>query len=147
MNTHVTNNDYKALYEVAHKENELLNFKLQQLQHELLQLKKMIFGSRQEKFVTNVNNPDQLLLDIATDQVTSGITKFRKIEYIRTNIVTAPAIHPGRNKLHEHLRREEIVFEPEHVPEGSKKIGQLETGKHPVDSIYVMIFEIVTFAL
>lgn len=128
MNTPIANSNYKQLYETAQKENEMLSFKLQQLQHELLQLKKMIFGSRQEKFVTTANPPEQLLLGITADQTgTTAISKARKIEYIRTNAVTTPAVHPGRTKLPAHLRREEIILEPGHIPVGSKKIGQLET--------------------
>jgi hypothetical protein len=123
-----TNNDYKLLYEAAQKENEILSFKLRQLHHELQQLKKMIFGSRQEKFVSTTNPPEQLLLDITADlSEVTAVTKARKVEYVRTNTVTAPAIHPGRTKLPDHLRREEIILEPEHVPAGSRKIGQLET--------------------
>lgn len=104
MNPPVANKDYKLLYEAAQKENETLSFKLQQLQHELQQLKKMIFGSRQEKFVTTATTPGQLQLEMVTDQAdTTAITKARKIEYIRTTTVTTPAIHPGRSKLPEHL--------------------------------------------
>ncbi|SDF01071.1 Transposase [Chitinophaga filiformis] len=127
MNTPIENNDYRNLYLTSQKENELLNFKLQQLQHELQQLKKMIFGSRQEKFVPKGNTSGQLSLDMAVDQTANATVTSRKIEYIHTNIVTTPVVHPGRAKLPEHLRREEIILEPDNIPEGSKKIGQLET--------------------
>lgn len=113
MTTPGTNNDYKELYQAAQKENDLLNFKLKQLQDELQQLKKMIFGSRQEKFVPATNSSGQLLPGITADQIEAT--------------VTTPAIHPGRTKLPDHLRREEIILEPEHVPASSRKIGQLET--------------------
>ncbi|PWV48106.1 IS66 family transposase [Chitinophaga sp. S165] len=36
-------------------------------------------------------------------------------------------MHLGRNKLPDHLRKEEIILEPDHIPDGSKKIGQIET--------------------
>ena len=35
--------------------------------------------------------------------------------------------HPGKHKIPDHLRREEIILEPDYIPEGSKKIGQAET--------------------
>ncbi|GAA3935372.1 IS66 family transposase [Chitinophaga oryziterrae] len=128
MNTPVANNDYKQLYEISQKENRDLNFKLQQLQHELQQLKKMIFGSRQEKFIPSENQAAQLALDITVPAIaTQAVTNTRKIEYIRTNTVEIPAVHPGRSKLPEHLRREDIILEPDHLPAGSKRIGQVET--------------------
>lgn len=97
------------------------------LQHELAQLKKLIFGSRQEKFVSG-SASNQLSLDITADQVASAATtQTRKIEYIRNNTTATPTTHPGRARLPEHLRREEIILEPDIIPAGSKKIGQIET--------------------
>lgn len=128
MNTPVANNDYKQLYEISPKENRDLNFKLQQLQHELQQLKKMIFGSRQEEFIPAENQVAQLALDITVPAIaTPAVTNTRKIEYICTNTIEIPAVHPGRSKLPEQLRREDIILEPDHVPADSKKMGQVET--------------------
>lgn len=128
MDTPVADSYYKQLYETSLQENRDLNFKLQQLKHELQQLKKMIFGSRQEKFIPAETQTAQLALDITVPAIaTPMINSSRKIEYIRTNTVDAPAVHPGRTKLPEHLRREDIILEPDHVPAGSKKIGQVET--------------------
>ena len=53
-----THTDYKALYEES-------QFVITQLRHELDQLKKMIFGSRQERFIPGQSN-DCIFLPIVT---------------------------------------------------------------------------------
>lgn len=113
--------DYKQRYEQAEQT-------IGQLKHELAVLKKMIFGSRHEKFVSNDAPPQQLSLDIQPEQTfTSSVIAAQRVTYTRPKVNTEPSSHPGRNKLPDHLRREEIIIEPAHIPPGSKKIGQLET--------------------
>ena len=110
--------DYKALYD----EQKAINVALR---HELDQLKKMIFGSRHERFVSSGNNPAQLTLDIAVEEVAAcSVIAEKKIEYTRATVEQKPFIHPGRTKLPDHLRREKTVIEPAHIPEGAKKIGE-----------------------
>lgn len=124
MISNSTDIDYKRLYESSQKDNEQLTFRLTQLQHELAQLKKLIFGSRQERFVCTVSS-NQLTLGITAENIdTCQVTTAKKVEYTRTKAQTDPAPHPGRSKLPEHLRREEIILEPEHVPQGSRRIGE-----------------------
>jgi transposase len=120
MNPEELNIDYKAQLEQAQGTIVVL-------QHELAQLKKMIFGSRQERFLPS-SGSNQLSLDIVAEAVaTCDVTSARKVEYNRIATTTKPIVHPGRTKLPDHLRREEIVLEPAHVPAGSKRIGQEET--------------------
>src|ERR1700722_3390602 len=110
--------DYKALYEQEKLKNEALHSALSSLQittaalrHELDQLKKMIFGSRHERFVAAQNNPAQLTLDIVAGEVAGcSVIDAKKIEYTRTTVAQNPIVHPGRTKLPEHLRREKIVI-------------------------------------
>lgn len=113
--------DYKQQFEQAQQT-------ISMLQHELAMLKKMIFGSRQEKFVAATSNPSQLALDMQADQLmTSRVTEAKRVSYVRSKVETTVNQHPGRHKLPEHLRREEIILEPNNIPPGSKKIGELET--------------------
>lgn len=110
--------DYKVLYD----EQKVI---IAALRHELDQLKKMIFGSRHERFVSSDNNPAQLTLGIEAEQIAAcSVVATKKIEYVRTAVEQKPVIHPGRTKLPEHLRREKTVIEPAHIPEGAKKIGE-----------------------
>ena len=102
----VTSIDYKELCET-------LQFENLQLKQQLDQLKKMIYGSRHERFVPTDINPSQLSLAIQAEATAScNLADAKKITYIRTNktIEQKPLVHPGRMKLPESLRREEIVI-------------------------------------
>jgi len=111
--------DYKNLYE-----NLLL--KHQALLLEIAQLKKMIFGSRQERFIPSGDNPVQLDLKIGAQAVAQcNIIDAKKISYNRlTTEVTEHKKHPGRTKLPEHLERRKQIIEPSEDISGCKKIGE-----------------------
>jgi len=100
--------DYKTLYEESVERYEKFvnesSLKIAAFQHELDNLKRLIFGSKNERFVPAESSPSQLSLDIQTDTVAAcSVTKTQKIEYIRnTNQITKE--HPGRTKLPEHFR-------------------------------------------
>lgn len=110
--------DYKTLYEQLVAQNATL-------QQELANLKRLIFGSKNERFVPSESAPPfQLTLDIQADAVaTCSVTKTKKIEYVR-NSTQVTREHPGRTKLPEHLERREIIIKPTQVIEGCKKIGE-----------------------
>ena len=111
--------DYKPLYEE-------LQLKYDMVVHELQQLKKLIFGSKHERFIPENNNPSQLSLAIQAEAVAAcNMIDAKKIEYIRTTKeITEKKEHPGRYKLPEHLERKEIIIEPQQNTEGCKKIGE-----------------------
>jgi transposase len=50
----------------------------------------------------------------------------KKISYVKTNtaVQPKPLTHPGRMKLPEHLRREEIIIEPSEQITLCKKMGE-----------------------
>ncbi len=122
MDTVVTHNDYKALYEqqVVIAED---------LKRQLDQLKKLIFGSKSERFVpTDDSKPDvQLKLDLDAETIAQcKLTDKQEIKYIRTKTEVTPnttKAHPGRMKLPDHLRRETIILQPDADVSGLKKIG------------------------
>lgn len=112
--------DYKPLYEQS-------QLRIEKLEHELHQLKKMIFGSRHERFVPSDINPSQLSLGIqAEETLACNIGDAKKITYIKANttVEQKPLIHPGRIKLPETLRREEIIIEPIGDITACKKMGE-----------------------
>ena len=111
--------DYKALYEQS-------QLTIASLQQELSQLKKMIFGSKHERFIPSENNPSQLALGIEAEAVAAcNIIDAKKIEYTRIKTeVKEPIAHPGRYKLPEHLERKEIIIEPTEDVRDCKKIGE-----------------------
>jgi transposase len=112
--------DYRALYEQS-------QLQILQLQQQLAQLKKMIFGSKQERFIPLDVNTSQLSLDMQVERVAAcSIADTQKISYTRTNITVEPKpiAHPGRMKLPDSLRREEIIIEPAEDITGCKKMGE-----------------------
>jgi transposase len=129
--------DYKGLYEASQLQIIELTNRLEQfeslklqtisLQQQLAQLQKMIFGSRHERFVPTDSNPSQLSLDIqAQSTATCSVVEAKKITYVKTTttVQQKPLQHPGRMKLPDHLRREEIIIEPKEDISGLKKIAE-----------------------
>lgn len=119
--------DYKTLYEEKEEENAQLRYQVASLTHQVKELQRLIFGSKQERFILVNNHPSQLTLDIQAEEVAQcKITDAKKVEYTRTAmaITENKKEHPGRMKLPEHLERREIIIEPEQITEGSKKIGE-----------------------
>ena len=119
--------DYKSLYEQSQKQYSELQITYAGLQQQLVQLQKMIFGSRHERFVPVQANTPQLALDIEAEQSAScSVVETKRISYTRTNVTVEPKpiSHPGRMKLPEHLRREEINIEPSEDITGLRKMGE-----------------------
>lgn len=102
--------DYKKLFEEAQS-------KIASLHHELAALKKLIFGSRQERFVADPVAPGvmQGTLTLCDEVITElKITPETRVtsQPAKAGVVTQRKTHPGRTKLPDHLRREVIVLEP-----------------------------------
>lgn len=109
--------DYKALYEEQQVKIELL-------QSELTQLKRLIFGSKTEQF-TAATSPAQLSLEIQADAMAAtSVTKAQKISYTRVQTETKPVNHPVRMKLPDHLERKEVILEPAGLTEGCRRLGE-----------------------
>ena len=69
-----TAKDYKELYEAS-------ILRIAKLESELAQLKKMIFGSRQERFVPLPSDHPQLSLGIEAEAVATSVVSTQKINY------------------------------------------------------------------
>ncbi len=112
--------DYKSLYEAS-------QLRIIALEQQLAQLQKMIFGSRHERFIPSSADASQLALDIQAESVVGcSVVDTKKISYIKSNVTVEqkPLQHPGRMKLPESLRREEIIIEPGEDIAGCKKMGE-----------------------
>jgi transposase len=115
-----TSINYQSLYEA-------LQLKYSALEQELAQLKKLIFGSKHERFVSSDSAPSQLSLDIQAAAVAQcNITSAQKIEYTRVKKeVSATALpHPGRHPLPAHLERRETILLPDEDMSAFKKMGE-----------------------
>ncbi|MBW6489846.1 MAG: transposase, partial [Lentimicrobium sp.] len=92
------------------------------LQHELAQLKRMIFGAKSERFIAPL--PSQpTLFELPEEEVIEKPKE--EITYTRTK--PEAKNQPLRLELPAHLPRKTEVIEPEGLPEGAKKIGETIT--------------------
>ena len=130
MQTAIAHKDYKAMYEQQLTIVADLNYTIADITHQLGQIKKLIFGSKHERFVPTDDTKTNLQLSLGLDFDTIAqckITSATKVEYIRTKteVTTGtPKPHPGRMKLPEHLRRDIIILQPDTDVSGLKKIGE-----------------------
>src|SRR6266700_1218020 len=94
--------DYRTLYEQKADEVAQLNYKIASLTHQLDQLKKMIFGSRHERFVPSVTDDKpnlQLSLGLNAQTIAQcKITDATKISYTRTKTEETPIKVLDENK-------------------------------------------------
>ncbi len=98
---------------------EELIFKVINISEELAQLKRMIFGSKSERFIASDDNQ----LSLLTVEEKEREIKTQEVNYIRTK-AEKQSKHQGRMPLPAHLPRVEHIIEPEVKTEGMKKIGE-----------------------
>lgn len=109
--------DYKEKYEALYLEHV-------NLRHELDQLKRLVFGSRHERFIPNTPE-EQLSLGLNAEQKEVAPAPVQKIEYTRIQPATSTEkINTGRMKLPADLPRERVVIEPSEDVTGMEKIGE-----------------------
>jgi transposase len=92
------------------------------LKTELAQLKRMIFGSKSERFLPIAAGQEQLLFN-DVEQVDIEIQQ-QDIAYTRTKATVKTKKHQGRLPLPKHLPRVECVIEPTENTEGLVCIGK-----------------------
>jgi transposase len=108
------------------KTKEHLEEEVKYLKFQLDQIKRMIFGSKRERFVSNADvNQMSLPFDMPQEPVMEQ--PIEKIEYTRQK--PSRENHHGRLELPSHLPVEEIVIEPKESTNGMKCIGQEVTSE------------------
>lgn len=108
-------------YEKVIAERDSLQQENIYLRKEIEQLKRLIFGSRQERYVPQEADSIQLSLFDEETKPQVSIPEKEKISYERNKPVKK---HPGRNEIPEHFEVEEIVIEPEGDVTGMVKVGE-----------------------
>ncbi len=143
--------DYKVLYEQKAQAYDALALTVISLQQQLTQLQKMIFGSKQERFVPTDTTHPQLSLGIPAESIATGtVVNTQKITYTKNTVVVdaKPLQHPGRMKLPESLRREQIIIEPATDTTGCKKMGEeiTEVLEYQPGELYVKQYKRIKYA-
>ena len=123
MVTTQENMDYKAHLEKALSIIESQQLTIQTLQLQILQLKKLIYGSRHEKFLgaTDQNVPTLFDVPPIAEVITTATTT---VTYEKTNKQLQPN-HKGRNSFPDTLRRQEQILYPQGIDlSTAKQIGE-----------------------
>lgn len=108
--------------ETLWRENQALKSKVDQLQFQIDQFKRLMYGAKRERFIPE-QNPDQLSLPFEVKQEEDQEqTVQEKVSYTRTKV--SRENHPGRLPLPDHLPVKEIVLEPKQDTTGMKLIGK-----------------------
>jgi len=95
------------------------------LKQQLAELKRMIFGSKSERFISSATSDVMQLSLFETEKVdTATEASTEDITYTRTKQTSKKKETPVRMALPAHLPRVEEVIEPTEIKEGSKKIGE-----------------------
>jgi len=108
--------DYQSKYEEL-----FINY--QKVIHELDQLKRLVFGSRHERFAPAIPQ-EQLALGLEVQTTQPPGPALQKIEYTRRKKQTTDKIHTGRMKLPANLPREQVIIEPDQDVTGWTRIGE-----------------------
>jgi transposase len=93
------------------------------LQTELSQFRRMIYGSKSERFVPE-QPANQGILELDVEKLPEEPTVKETITYERKKSGVAPKVHTGRTPIPAHIERRTEVIEPSEDITGLKKIGE-----------------------
>ncbi|NJO92894.1 MAG: IS66 family transposase [Chloroflexia bacterium] len=105
------------------KENEQLKGDILYLRHEMDKLRRMIFGSKSERFISS-EHPSQLSLGLEPGPEQAPEPQTETIIYDRKKPQEKKEAVHSRQPLPAHLPRQEVILEPLDKEEGAKKIGE-----------------------
>jgi transposase len=103
------------------EENKKLKSNIEYLQFQLDQIKRLMFGAKRERYISEVDE-NQLTLPFEVEQQPEPEKEKETITYERQK--KKRENHPGRMPLPDHLPVNEIILEPEEDTTGMKCIGK-----------------------
>jgi len=115
------NGNTTLLLQQLQQQNSSLLHENSYLKQEVAQLRRLIFGQKRERYIP-AGSDQQLDMDLG-DEVAEGEIQVEQISYERRKVKPKPAPH-GRGALPAHLKRREIVIEPDSDVTGLSKIGE-----------------------
>lgn len=105
---------------VPKEQYDKLLFEYEYLKQQLVELKRMIFGSKSERFIASDDAQLNLFDTIGQNDPN---TEIKEITYTK-EIQKKEKQHPIRTKIPAHLPRVEEVIEPQSLGDNAKKIGE-----------------------
>lgn len=130
-NTHVLVSDFipkkdheKLLldYQKLSDDNSRLSSNVEYLNQQLLELKRMIFGAKSERFVGTKDSLQLNMFDV--EKAEEPALETEDISYVRRKSTKEEKKKPVRTPIPSHLPRVEEIIEPDNIKEGSIKIGE-----------------------
>jgi transposase len=109
---------------LSRKEYEKLLSDNEYMKQQLAELRRMIFGSKRERFISAENADTTQLSLFDTPEEETSAPQEEEITYTRKKQQLKQKKTPVRVALPSHLPRVEEVIEPDNITEGSKKIGE-----------------------
>lgn len=132
ITTYETYSKEQLITELISAKSHLLRFEA-----ELTQLKRLIFGSKSERFVAAANPQQTILdLDIPADKQEE---KLQNISYARRQAQRHKAVCTGRMAIPADLPRVDIVIEPKEDLTGCVKIGEQITEELELDPARIYV--------
>lgn len=92
------------------------------MQFQIDQMRRLLYGSKRERFISNKEDGNQLTLPLDIEQETETEKEQEVVTYVREK--SKRKNHPGRLELPKHLPVEEIIIEPKEDTTGLKCIGK-----------------------
>lgn len=128
-----------TISKAEHEKFLALESEVSHLTHQLAELKRLIFGSKSERFVS-ANDPQQgSLFDLPDLELTQKPEE--EITYKRKKPENKK--QPLRTELPAHLPRKVEVIEPDNIPEGAVKIGEAVTELLDYEPAHIHVRRIV----
>ena len=113
----------EILAAITKAQNEQLKQENEQLKLQLKEFKRLIFGSKSERFVPSTPTDSQIDLFTGTSAKDQEQLKQQQISYTR-KVPSKKKQKPVRSELPAHLPRVEEIIEPSSIDPGAKKIGE-----------------------
>jgi transposase len=122
MSTPANHPEQALTHEALLEENRSLKVSVTQLREEIAELKRLIFGSKRERFVPIQSNEHQLSLELEIQTAQEPALVKQTVSYQRA--IKQAAKTASRQPFPAHLPRIEIIIEPEQDTTGMRKIGE-----------------------
>lgn len=129
----------KQEFEQFKLKNDRLESENAWLKYQLAELKRMIYGSKSERYIPQ--DPNQpTLFELPEEERNEKPAEF---ETLTRKKPEQKKRHPLRMEIPAHLPRRTEVIEPEYLPEGSKKIGEIITELLEVEPANIYVRQII----
>jgi len=132
MQLQTQNRDFEEKVQVYEEKAQVADERIKYLEFQIEQLKRLIHGSKRERFISNAAvNQLTLPFELEDSPVAEKAPESQQITYTREK--TKCSNHPGRCEFPSHLPVVDVFIEPEESTEGMVCIGEEITSELELD--------------